>query len=151
MRRRDFITLLANGTSVTWPLAARAQQSGLPVVGYLSTGSPESNARITAAFLKGLGELGFIEGRNFTIEYRFAYNDGIRLPELAADLVRSRVAVIATPFSTPASLAAKVATATIPVVFYIGADPVQLGLIASFRLPGANVTGVTYEPGARRK
>jgi putative ABC transport system substrate-binding protein len=153
MRRREFITLLASGAAATWPLAVRAQQPGVPVVGYLSTGSPEANAHIMAAFLKGLSEMGLIEGRNFAIEYRFAYNDNARLPELAADLVRGRVAVIATPFSAPASLAAKAATATIPIVFYIGADPIQLGLVNSFRLPDANVTGVTsmnLELGAKR-
>ena len=117
MKRREFITLVG-GAAAAWPLAGYAQQPAVPVVGFLS-GSPELSTGIVAAFRKGLGETGFAEGRNVAIEFRFGYNDNARLPELAADLVHRRVTVIAIPGSTPAALAAKAVTSTIPIVFSI--------------------------------
>jgi ABC-type uncharacterized transport system substrate-binding protein len=120
MRRREFITLLG-ATAVAWPIAARAQQGGLPVIGYLYTGAPDTGEHYAAAFRKGLSESGFFEGQNIAIEYRWAHNDPSRLPELAADLVRRRVAVIVTPGTSASVLAAKAATTTIPIVFRTGA------------------------------
>jgi len=136
-----------------WPLAAHAQQTGMPVIGFLRPGSPEPNAHLVAAFRKGLDETGYVEGRNVAIEYRWAHNFIDRLPELAAELVRLRVAVIATPGSTAAAAAAKSATTTIPIVFSAGGDPVQTGLVASLNRPGGNVTGASSmsgELGAKR-
>ena len=140
LKRREVITLL--GGAAAWPLARAQQQPTTPVVGLLNHGSPDNSADRLRAFRQGLAETGFVEGRNLAIEFRWANNQIDRLPDLAADLVRRRVNVIATPASTPSSLAAKAATSTIPIVFGIGTDPVQIGLVASFNRPGGNVTGL---------
>jgi putative ABC transport system substrate-binding protein len=139
MRRRDFITLLG-GTAVGWPLGARAQQPAMPVIGLLHIATPFVYS--LAGFRQGLKEAGYVEGQNVAIEYRWANNEAERLPELAADLVRRRVDVIVTLASTQAAVAVKAATTTIPVLFGHGADPVQLGLVASMNRPGGNVSGV---------
>ena len=141
MRRREFITLLGSGAA-TWPLPLSAQQS-MPVVGYLGSETPALFASRLRAFHQGLSEVGFVEGRNVTIEYRWAEGHNDRLPALAADLVRREVAVIATPGSVASALAAKGATSTIPIVFETGADPITAGLVASLNRPGGNLTGVS--------
>jgi putative ABC transport system substrate-binding protein len=143
MRRRDFVTLLG-GATVAWPLSARAQQTAMPVIGYLSSYSADTNQKFTQAFRQGLNDSGFVEGHDLTIEYRWAEEGHYdRLPMMAADLVGQRVAVL---FASPinAALAAKAAPATTPIVFLIGSDPVEMGLVVSLNRPGGNATGATF-------
>jgi putative tryptophan/tyrosine transport system substrate-binding protein len=142
MKRREF-TALFGGAAVTWPFVARAQQP-LAVVGFINNGLPDASGRYVAAFRKGLNETGNFEGQNVTVEYHWLEGHFDRLPALMADLVRRQVAVIATPASNAATLEAKAATATIPIVFGISLDPVQLGLVASLARPGGNVTGINF-------
>jgi putative ABC transport system substrate-binding protein len=141
MRRRDVLSLLG-GAAVSWPVGAATQQQPLPVIGYLTARAPGDDPHLIAAFREGLKDNGFVEGQNVEIEYRFAAHQNERLPTLATDLVRRQVTVIAAA-TTPAAIAAKAATATIPIVFETGSDPVQLALVGSLNRPGGNVTGVT--------
>jgi putative ABC transport system substrate-binding protein len=142
MERREFITLLA-GAAAAWPFAARAQQSAMPGIGYLSASSPASRVHLLTAFWRGLRESGYVEGENVAIEYRWAQDQYNRLPDLAADLVRNHVVVIAAT-DTPSAIAAKVATTILPIVFASGGDPISEGLVASLNRPNGNLTGVGF-------
>ena len=142
MRRRSLITLL--GGAAVWPLAARAQSSAMPVIGFLSSLAPSDLGLVIPGFHQGLNGMGFVEGRNIAIEYRWAHGDYQRLPALSAELVNKNVAVVAAISGTPAALAAKAATTTIPIVFAIGGDPVAPGLVTSLSHPGGNITGVSF-------
>jgi putative tryptophan/tyrosine transport system substrate-binding protein len=141
LRRRELITLL--GGAAAWPLVARAQQTAVPVVGFMSGRSAEDSTRIASAFLQGLADTGFIEGRTVKIEFRWANGDYDKLPAFAADLVSRKVAVLVGVGGDVSAVAATKATKTIPVVFGMGGDPVKAGLVASFNRPGGNVTGYT--------
>ena len=151
MRRRDFVSLLG-GVAAAWPLAARAQQPGMPVIGVLNSTSPVARAHLVTAFRQGVFETGYVQDQNVAMEYRWAQDQYDRLPDLLADLIRRKVAVIAAT-DPPSALSAKAANTNIPIVFATGGDPVKDGLVASFNRPGGNITGVSFmvmELGAKR-